>query len=107
MIDDGMKWRRRNTFRFLLQANKAMMSQLRPDVPSPSTSRRAMPSPFVLEPSVDEDKDIFDRLTNPKHFPASTHRHLRTKAQDVLKVRKKNPSWHFCNQNGVVKRKLN
>jgi len=72
-----------------VKANKAMMSQLRPDVPSPSTSRRAMPSPFVLEPAVDEDRDIFDRLTNPKHFPASTHRHLRTKAQDVLKAEAK------------------
>ena len=48
-----------------------------------------MPSPFVLEPAVDEDKDIFDRLTNPKHFPATTHRHLRTKAQDVLKAEAK------------------
>lgn len=68
-----------------VKANAAMMAQLRPDVPSPSTTRRAMPSPFVLEPAVEEDQDIFDRLTNPKHFPASTHRHLRTKAQDVLK----------------------
>jgi len=62
------------------QANAVLLSELRS--PRNKETKRLGPAPDLFY-KAEPDKNIYDRLRNPKYFPVSTQFHLLKKAEDA------------------------